>query len=91
MVSVVSTGREPAALAASEIESLRCGLPLRHFEPHSYLVAGEKVRIIAGALEGMAGVLIRKKNNFRVVLTLDLILQSMAVEVGIDEIEPIQP
>ena len=89
VLSIVSAGREPAALPTSEIESLRSGLPLRNCEPHSYLVVGEKVRIVTGSLAGMAGVLLRKKNNLRVVLTLDLIRQSVAVEVGIDEIEPL--
>ncbi len=88
VVSIVSTGREPSALPSSEIESLRSALPLRHFEPHPYLVAGEKVRITSGLLAGMTGVLVRRKNNLRVVLTLDLIRQSVAVEIGIDEIEP---
>ena len=88
VVSIVSTGREPSALPSAEIESLRASLPLRQFEPHPYLVVGEKVRIIAGPLEGMVGVLLRKKNDLRVVLTLDLIMKSVAVEIGIDEVEP---
>lgn len=90
VLSIVSTGREPSALPHSEIEALRSGLPLRQFEPYPYLVAGEKVRITAGSLTGMIGVLVRKKNEFRVVLTLDLIRQSVSVEIGIDEIEPLQ-
>jgi transcription antitermination factor NusG len=88
VVSLVSAGREPSALPSSEIESLRSGLSLRQFEPHPYLVVGEKVRIASGSLAGMVGVLVRKKNNLRVVLTLDLIRQSVAVEVGVDELEP---
>jgi transcription antitermination factor NusG len=87
---LVGCGREPAPLPTSEIESLRRGLPLRDFEPHTYLIAGEKVRIHSGALAGMVGVLLRKKNNLRVVLTLDLIMQSVSVEIGIDEIEPVR-
>jgi transcription antitermination factor NusG len=90
VLTIVSAGRELASLPTSEVEALRSGLPLRHFEPHSYLVAGEKVRITAGSFAGMSGVLVRKKNNLRVVLTLDLIRQSFAVEVGIDEIEPLK-
>ena len=90
VVSLVSAGREPAALPSSEIESLRSSLPLRHFEPHPYLVVGERVRITAGSLEGMVGVLVRRKNDCRVVLTLELIMQSVAVEIGIDEIEPVK-
>ena len=90
VLSIVSTGREPSALPHSEIEALRVGLPLRQFEPHPYLIAGEKVRITAGSLAGMIGVLLRRKNEFRVVLTLDLIRQSVSVEIGIDEIEPLK-
>jgi transcription antitermination factor NusG len=91
VLSIVSAGRQLSALPASEIESLQSGLSLRNFEPHYYLVAGEKVRITAGSLAGMVGVLLRRKNDLRVVLTLDLIRQSVAVEVGIDEVEPIKP
>ena len=83
-----SAGRELAPLPTSEVEALRAGLPLRHFEPHCYLVVGEKVRITAGSFAGVSGVLVRKKNNLRVVLTLDLIRQSFAVEVGIDGSSP---
>jgi len=90
VVSIVGNGREPSALPAQEIESLREGLALRCYEPHPYLTAGDKVRIVEGPLAGMAGVLIRRKNSLRVVLTLDLIMQSVAVEIGIDELEPIR-
>lgn len=90
VLSLVSTGREPAALPNSEIEALRCGLPGRCFEPHPYLTTGEKVRVLSGALAGMIGVLIRKKNEFRVVLSLDLICQSVSLEIDAEEVEPLQ-
>ena len=89
VVSLVGAGRVPTPVSDFEIESLRSGLHLRTFEPHPYLVVGRKVRIRAGALAGMSGVLVRKKNKFRVVLALDLIMRSVAVEVDIDELEPI--
>jgi hypothetical protein len=37
----------------------------------------------------MEGVVVRKSNSLRVVLTLDLIMQSVSVEVDGDELEPI--
>ena len=89
VLSIIGSGREPSALPSSDIESLRSGLFRRRFEPHPYLVVGERVRIHSGSLTGMVGVLVRRKNNLRVVLTLDLIMQSVAVEIGIDEIEPL--
>jgi transcription antitermination factor NusG len=88
VVSIVGSGKGPAALPAHEIETLRAELPRCSYEPHPYLAAGDRVRIIEGPLAGMAGVLVRRKNQFRVVLSLDLIRQSVAVEIGMNEIEP---
>jgi transcription antitermination factor NusG len=84
---IVGCGREPLALPDFEIEALRSGLHLRKFEPHPYLVVGEKARIKSGSLAGMVGILARKKNSLRVVLTLELIMRSVAVEVDADELE----
>jgi hypothetical protein len=39
-------------------------------------------------MAGLEGVLVRKKNNFRVVLALDVIMRSVAVEVDADDLEP---
>jgi hypothetical protein len=37
----------------------------------------------------MEGVVVRQKNSLRVVLTMDLIMQSVAVEVDGAELEPL--
>lgn len=87
VLSIIGMGREASPLPDFEIESLRSGLHLRAFEPHPYLIVGERVRIKAGPLAGMEGVLIRNKNKFRVVLTLSMIRQSVAVEVDGDQLE----
>ena len=87
VVAFAGSGRMPACVPDSEIEWLRNELPLRKFEPHPYLVVGSRVRIKSGPLAGMNGVLTRKKSALRVVLSIDLIRQSVAVEVGMDEIE----
>lgn len=86
--SLVGFGRTLAPLPDFEIEALRSALGQRKIEPHPYLVIGERVRIKAGPMAGMEGVLVRKKNNFRVVLALDVIMQSVAVEVDADDLEP---
>jgi NADH:ubiquinone oxidoreductase subunit K len=36
----------------------------------------------------MDGVLVRKKNNLRVVLSIEMILQSVAVEIAAEDVEP---
>jgi transcription antitermination factor NusG len=87
--SLVGFGRTLAPLPQFEIEALRSGLGQRNIEPHPYLVIGERVRIKAGPMRGIEGVLVRKKNNFRVVVALDVIMQSVAVEVDADDLEPV--
>lgn len=89
--SIAGCGREPAPLPDDEIEALRRGIGLAKAEPHAYLVVGERVRINAGPLIGMEGILTRKKNNFRVVLTIRMIMQSIAVEVDIADLQPVRP
>ena len=88
VLAIVGRGYKPTPLPDFEIESLRSGLHLRKFEPHPSLAVGRRVRIKVGPLEGMEGVLLRKKNNLRVVLTVPLIKQSVAVEVDAGDVEP---
>lgn len=91
IVSIVSTGDKLAPLPDADIEALRASIPLLKCEPHPYLVIGERVRIKEGSLAGMEGVLLRKKGIVRVVLSLDLIMQSVAVEVDATNVEPVSP
>jgi transcription antitermination factor NusG len=89
VLSIVGSSRESWPLPDLEIEALRSGLLERRIEPHPYLVVGERVRIMAGVMAGVEGVLVRKKNDLRVVLSLDTIMRSVAVEVDADDIEPV--
>ena len=79
---------EPARLSDAELETLRSGLHERAAEPCALLPAGQRVRIKRGALAGMEGVILRLNNKPRVVLTLNLIMQSVAVQVDSDDLEP---
>jgi transcription antitermination factor NusG len=90
VLSIVGSSRESWALPDVEIERLRDGLQLRKIEPHPLLTVGERVRIKSGAMLGAEGVLVRAKNDFRVVLTLEAIMNSVAVEVDADDVEPVE-
>jgi transcription antitermination factor NusG len=89
VLSIVGSAREPWPLSDPEIEAIRLGLQTRKIEPHPYLAIGKKVRIKTGVMTGVEGVLVRKKNNLRVVLSLDAIMRSVALEVDADDIEPL--
>jgi transcription antitermination factor NusG len=88
VLSIVGSPKEPWPLPDFEIDALRSGLLERRIEPHPYLIVGERVRIKAGVMAGVEGILARKKNDLRVVLSLDTIMRSVAVEVDEDDIEP---
>lgn len=92
---VGGTGGSPAALADATVEALRQGVRDGRVTPHERVTAGQRVRICAGAFAGMTGIVMRKKNAFRVVLTLEQIHQSVAVEVDEADLEllnvPVRP
>ncbi len=86
---VGGTGGEPAPLPDSAIEALRAGIMEHRIEPHPLLRVGQFARIRSGAFAGMEGVVVRKKSGFRVVLTLEQIMQSVAVELDEEDVEPL--
>jgi transcription antitermination factor NusG len=87
VLSIVSRGREPVPVPDHYITGLRDGLLTHAIEPHPGLEVGDRVRITTGAMAGLEGVLDRRKNSFRVVLRLDMIGRSVAIEVGVEDIE----
>lgn len=90
IVRLVSFGDLPMALPESEMESLRKGLKAHLCaEPHPYLTTGRRVRIKSGPLEGMEGILVRRRGNFRVVLSIDLIMRSVVVDADLADLLPL--
>src|SRR5438876_188842 len=82
VVRLVGFSGHPTPLPDSEIETLRSGLSERlRAEPHPYLTVGRRVRITAGTFAGLEGILKRKKSNLRVVISLELIQRSVAVDI----------
>jgi transcription antitermination factor NusG len=59
--------------------------------PHALLKQGDLVRIKMGALAGMEGILIRTKNQYRVVITVQLLQKSVSVEVELSNVESATP
>jgi len=87
--SIIGFGWQPSPIPDNYIDWLRDSLRQRKIEPHPYLAAGAKVRIRSGAMAGSEGILLRMKNDFRVVLTMEMINRSVAVEVTLKDIEPV--
>ncbi len=87
-VHIVGDGCTPLPIEDEQIENVRAfierGLAC---DPHPYLNVGNRVRIHAGPLRGFEGILIRMKNRYRFVLSVDLIQRSVAVEIDCSTIE----
>jgi transcription antitermination factor NusG len=88
VVRFVSFNGHPAPLPDAEIETLINGLAKGvRAEPHPYLKVGHRVRVKYGPLAGTQGILVRRKDKFRLVLSIDLIMRSVAVEVDEADVE----
>ncbi len=85
---LVTWGARPAEIPPEEIESVRrlVNSPCQ-VEPHPFLKCGDLVRIKSGPLEGMEGILVRKTRGFRLVLSVEMLSQSAAVEVDVKVVE----
>jgi len=59
-------------------------------EPYPYLTVGTRVEIRNGPMQGMTGILLRRQNKCRVVISVDLIMRSMAVEVEASDVVSIR-
>ncbi|MGA7109423.1 MAG: UpxY family transcription antiterminator [Terracidiphilus sp.] len=87
VLSMVHQGKTSTPLEDPEIEYLRSAVQSRQCEPHPYITAGARARIVVGPLAGMEGIVLRRKGGLRVVLSVQLIQQCVAVEVSWDELE----
>jgi transcription antitermination factor NusG len=78
----------PAPIPAEEIEAVRQAVTHGlNTEPHPFLKSGDRVRVKAGPLGGMEGILVRKKNFYRLVLSVELLVRSISVEVDVADVE----
>ena len=79
---LVGFAGRPAAVPEEEFAKIRSFLQqgLRA-QPHPYLQTGRRVRVHSGPLRGVEGIVLRRKNGCRLVISLDLIQRSMAVDI----------
>jgi transcription antitermination factor NusG len=90
VVHIVSFNGQLAELPEPEINALRNGLENDVYaESHPYLRIGRKVRVVRGPMAGTEGILVRKKDKCRVVLSIDVLMRSVAVEVDASDLQAI--
>src|ERR1039458_716204 len=89
---ILYRGEQVAIIPNREMEAIQRVVDSAfRVEPFPLLKCGTRVRVAKGALEGVEGILTRKKNLFRLILSVDMLAQSVAVEVHASDVEPCAP
>ncbi len=90
VVQFVTFQGQPAVVPDTEIRALESGLHAGlRLQPHPYLRQGARVRVKRGPLTGVEGIMVRRKERFRLVLSIDLIMRSVMFEVDEADVEPL--
>ncbi|HXY13602.1 MAG TPA: UpxY family transcription antiterminator [Terriglobales bacterium] len=90
VVHLVGFNGTPTAIADEELLRIRDVMNRgMRAEPHPFLTVGRRVRVAAGPLVGLQGILVRRKSKLRFVISVELIMRSMAVEMDEGDLEPL--
>lgn len=81
-IRFVGTSGSPWEVGKNEIEALHrfIGQGLK-VDPFPYLREGQRVYIRSGPLKGIEGFIIRKQRHCRLVISVEMMMQSVSVEV----------
>lgn len=90
VVGLVGGKHSPSIVSTEEIDCIRKGIDFGNAAPHPALAAGQRVMVTSGVLSGIQGTLLRGQNNTRVVISVDSIGRSFAVDVDISSLKPIE-
>jgi len=89
VVKILGEKGKPFPIPAEEIESVRILLESEAaVEPHPYLHAGDKVKIVSGPLKGAKGWLLRVEPSVSLlVVSVNILNRSIAVELSDEVVE----
>lgn len=80
----------PLPVQNSEIESIRdllqCGV---EFAPHQFLKQGDRVQVVRGPLTGVEGIFVRLGSKSRIVISIEVIHRSLAMNVSETDVLPV--
>jgi transcription antitermination factor NusG len=87
---IVGFDGQPAPIPDREIRALQAAIASgREFGVWPYLREGHRVRVIEGPLRGVEGILVQVRETSQIVLSINLLQRSVAVQFERDSVEPI--
>jgi transcription antitermination factor NusG len=82
----------PVAVSDAEIDAIRrCVGSGAKLEPHAYIALGDRVRVREGMFEGLSGIVVRENNKCKLVVNIELIHQSVSLEIDPNCLELVNP
>ncbi len=92
IIHIVGWGGHPAIVPQSQLDAVKQIIEsCLNVEIHPYLQSGDRVRVKTGPLMGMEGILTRKKGLARLVVSMEMLGRSAAVEIDVSNVERIGP
>ena len=91
LLSTVGNATGPVAIPDADMELLRQIIDCKTIEPHPYMVKGDRVRVTTGPLAGVVGVVQKRGNGLRFIVTLDVIGKSVSLHIDGSALELIVP
>lgn len=90
VIRFVGFNNGPADIPEAQIESIKTVLA-RHTgcSPHQFLRLGQRVRIRGGSLDGVEGILVNRGGDRKLVISIELIQQAMAIAIQGYDVEPL--
>jgi transcription termination/antitermination protein NusG len=90
VLDLVGTDRMGTPIPNEQIEAVRALVDkMVPYACHPYLKAGQRVRIRSGALDGIEGILLSRKGDQKLIISVDAMQRSLAVQIDGYDIEPI--
>ena len=90
VIEIVGIGKIPQALDSREMEHIRSVTRVGHpARPSPFLKTGQRVRITAGPLTGVEGILTKRRGELLVVLSVSMLEKALSVVVESDSVRPV--
>jgi transcription antitermination factor NusG len=88
--AVVGIGKNLMPVEESELDAVRTVLKSEAYcEPWPYLEVGQRVEVEYGPLAGTQGIVSMVKNSCRLVISVNMLQRSVAVEIDRDCLKPV--
>lgn len=82
VVSLIGFGNEPVPIPETEIEAVKRMLEVgQGAEPYPFVREGQRIRITRGSLRGLEGILLKKRSQWRMVISVTLLQRSISIEI----------